>query len=122
MSPKISIMIVDDDEQVRSLLGDYLLARGNDVALAPTGDEAIELAKKNRFGLVFLDYEMPGLNGLQTARQLKKIDPDAAVVILSGSLDTEAAEAIERQGIEVLQKPFSLPDIQEIVIREEEKK
>ena len=68
-SPKI--LIVEDFDDLRSLVGFYLCARGYDVLQAPTGKAAIETAVTGNPNFILLDLRLPDINGLEVARQLR---------------------------------------------------
>jgi DNA-binding NtrC family response regulator len=112
MADKPSILVVDDEETIRELLRDALEAKGFKVIAVPTGNEALEEAKKTPYTCVFLDIIMPGLNGLETFLALKKIDPKINVVLMTAySVEELVKEALEKGAITCLYKPFKLKEI-----------
>ncbi len=80
------VLIADDEELIRELGAEILTLYGYQVMLAKDGREALTLFKENqsRIDLVILDLIMPGLNGAETLKKIKKIDPDVKIVICSG--------------------------------------
>jgi two-component system chemotaxis response regulator CheY len=79
-----SILIVDDDEQIRLYLRTILAENGYEVLEAHNGKEALTRYRKNRPDGVILDIIMPEMEGVETIRKLKKIDPRAAITVISG--------------------------------------
>jgi len=104
---KTKILVVDDEQLVRWSLEQKLAREGCDVITAASGEEAIERARGNGFDLILLDVRLPGMDGVQTLREIKKFDPDSAVIMLTS--DTGVATAVEcmRLGAQnYLCKPF----------------
>jgi len=74
---------VDDEEHIRLLFKEELEEEGYAIDLASNGVEALEKVKAQRFGLVVLDIKMPGMDGIQTLNEIKKIDKDQPVILCS---------------------------------------
>ncbi len=113
---KPGILVVDDEPQVRNLLGLALGHRGFTVWLAGGGAEAVEVYRQQRaaVNLVLLDVQMPGLDGPETLAALKAIDPDVRCCFMSGHTGRYTAEELLALGAtSVFQKPFGLADITE---------
>jgi two-component system, response regulator, stage 0 sporulation protein F len=79
----IRILLVDDEEHIRLLFKEELEEEGYSIDLASNGFEALEKLKAERFGLVVLDIKMPGMDGIQTLNEIKKIDKDQPVILCS---------------------------------------
>jgi two-component system response regulator HydG len=110
---KTNILVVDDLRSSRLTLGGILEDEGHNVVLAENGYQAIEAARQIPFDLVFMDIKMPGINGVQTFREVKKITPRAAVIMMTAySVEDLVREALEEGAYAVVYKPF---DIQHIV-------
>ena len=110
---KTSILVVDDLKSIRLTLGRILEDEGYTIVLAENGYQAIEAAKQTSFDLVFMDIKMPGINGVQTFREIKKISPRAAVIMMTASPAEELVrEALDEGAYAVVYKPF---DIEKIV-------
>jgi DNA-binding NtrC family response regulator len=108
-----NILVVDDLKSIRLTLGGILEDEGYNVVLAENGYQAIEAAKQTSFGLVFMDIKMPGINGVQTFREIKKINPKAAVIMMTASSVEELIkEALDEGAYAVVYKPF---DVEKIV-------
>ena len=111
---KINILVVDDEEQFLSSIKKRLEARDFNVVAVDRGEKAIEAAKKNSFDVALVDLKMPGINGEETLRALKKDDKWLEVVILTGhgSIDS-AVECTKSGAYEYLQKPCKLDELLE---------
>jgi CheY-like chemotaxis protein len=79
----IRILLVDDEEHIRLLFKEELEEEGYLIDLASNGLEALEKLKEQRFDLVVLDIKMPGMDGIQTLNEIKKIDKDQHVILCS---------------------------------------
>jgi len=83
---KETILIVDDDEQIRGFISSFLKDYGYTVYEAKNGDEALKIFEKHKdeIAVSLVDLVMPGLSGVEVMRQIKRIKPDAKVLIMSG--------------------------------------
>jgi CheY-like chemotaxis protein len=110
-----SVLLVDDDEMVRTVLGEQLRDLGLQVVEAPGGLEALDILSiaPERFDLLLTDYAMPHFNGLQTIDRIRGLDPDIRVAIMTGYMD--ARLEAKGDGIDVLQKPVSVRDLAKIL-------
>lgn len=106
------IVVVDDEENIRSSVKDILTDEGYEVDCAPDGETALRMIKSNAPDLVLLDIWMPGLDGLQTLKILKNMESGAEVVMMSGhgAIDT-AVKATKLGAFDFIEKPFSLDSI-----------
>jgi len=86
-----TILCVDDDASIRELYRSILGSFGWHVLLAENGNGALKLHHSNRHSIcaVILDYQMPGMNGVELAARLKQFDPNLPVVLISGSHDLD---------------------------------
>ena len=109
---KRKVLIVDDDESIRSLLYFFFEQEGYDVATAETGERALENFEAGRFHLVMLDYYMPGMNGLDVASAMHALDPDVTIAMITGMAHTLAHADLASAGItRMFSKPFDLYEI-----------
>jgi DNA-binding NtrC family response regulator len=96
MKSKASILLVDDDKDMTETLSDILTDMSYRVETANDGLEAIEKVKTHAFDTVLLDIKMPGVNGVETFREIKKIQPEAVVMLMTAqSVEELVAEALE---------------------------
>jgi len=113
---KTNILVVDDLKSMRMTLGGILEDEGHNVVLAENGYQAIEAAKQVPFDLVFMDIKMPGINGVQAFRELKKVNPQAAVIMMTAySVEDLIKEALEEGAYAVGYKPFDIEHIASII-------
>lgn len=116
MADEIRVLVVDDEERFRTTLGKLLTAKGMRVSLADGGQQAIEILKTEPHDVVLLDVKMPGLSGQQTLPELKKIDPNVEVIILTGHASVDiAAEMITHGGSDYLLKPYPMDELLDII-------
>ncbi len=107
-----SVLLVDDEEEFLSLLAQRLTSRQFDVRQVGTGAEALEELSQRFAHLVLLDVRMPGIDGLETLRLIKRDHPDTQVVMLTGFVDASlAARAQELGAADYLTKPVNMPEL-----------
>ncbi len=112
MSAIPNILLVDDEERFRTTMSKMLTAEGLQVAAVGSGAEALEQLKSRPFDVVVLDVRMPGMSGIEALAEIKKINPQVEVIILTGhaSVDT-AVEIMKLGGFDYLLKPCSIDDL-----------
>jgi CheY-like chemotaxis protein len=83
-----------------------------DIHEAAEGNAALERLRTTKFGIIFLDYNMPGLNGIETLSEIKRLNPAVAVVMMTSTLDNAIADRAHAAGaLAFLKKPFYPADI-----------
>jgi len=105
-----TILVVEDEEALQSLLKTFLEEKGYEVLTASNGLEAVERFQENkdRVALVFSDLGLPKLNGLDAFHRMKKIKPDIKTIFASGFIEPFEREEVRRMGVgEFLQKPYN---------------
>jgi len=111
---KPSILIVDDEANIRSALLRWFQICGFDVFSASDGAEAVALCESNRFDVITMDLEMPRMGGIQALTEIRKKHPDVPVLIVTGfARDTHLA--LKAGASKVLTKPLRLRDLEEEV-------
>ncbi len=104
-----SVLVVDDDEMVRSTVTRLLTLSGHEVDRASSGAEALSMFEANNYDVVFTDFGMPEMTGAELAGKLKAEYPDFPVILLTGYTETEAAiEEVDG----VLSKPFKRDELE----------
>jgi two-component system response regulator RegX3 len=111
-APAPSILVVDDEASILEFVSYNLRKEGYEVAVAASGEEAIELAGHNRYDLVVLDIMLPGMDGFEVCRRLRSVD-DMPVLFLSAR-DTELDKVVglEMGADDYLAKPFGIRELQ----------
>jgi DNA-binding NtrC family response regulator len=112
-----TILVVDDEEIMREILETLLTRAGYDVRVAASGTEGLELARALPFDAAIVDIMMPGLDGIATLDELKRIDEDLAVIIITAYASVESAIAAMKSGaFDYVTKPFKNEEVL-VVIR-----
>ncbi len=116
MPDKKNILVVNDKQAIREILGNMLKDRGYNTVMVEDGYKAIEMVKETSFAITFLNIKMPGINGVETLKEIKKISPEARVVIMTGYPDKNLVkEAIKQGAHTVIYKPFDRKKVIAIV-------
>ena len=105
------ILIVDDEPQIRRVMRTTLVARGYMVSTARNGEEALDKVREERFDLILLDINMPGIGGMEACRIIRS-QSDIPIVILSiRNAEKEKVEALDAGADDYVTKPFSMPEL-----------
>jgi two-component system response regulator FlrC len=118
-----SVLVVDDEEGIRSFLAGALAGKGHEVQEAASGTEALALLRRQAFHVMVTDLRMPGMDGMSLLRGVRSEHPEVEVIVLTahGSVDT-AVDAMKLGALDYLQKPVSGPEeIRMLVGRAEER-
>jgi two-component system response regulator PilR (NtrC family) len=107
-----SILVVDDEEIMREILETLLVREGYQVRLASGGAEGLELARATTFDAAIVDVMMPGMDGLATLEELKKLDDDLPVLMVTAFASVETAiTAMKRGAFDYITKPFKNDEV-----------
>jgi len=108
----IRVLVVDDEQLVRDLLVSYLNSLGFVVETAQDGLEGLEKYTEGDFDLVITDLSMPNMDGLQLMKELREIDEETVVLMITGypTIGT-AVEAIKQGATDYITKPFTLDEV-----------
>ncbi|NOY52210.1 MAG: sigma-54-dependent Fis family transcriptional regulator [Deltaproteobacteria bacterium] len=117
MNPSISVLIVEDEDRMRELLHKIIAREGYEVEEAANGSTALARIEDHVYDIVLTDIKMPGLNGIELLKEIKKISPRTYVIIMTafGTINS-AVEAMKQGAYDYISKPFKLDEIQ-ILIR-----
>jgi two-component system response regulator PilR (NtrC family) len=116
MARNASILVVDDEEIMREILEALLTRDGYHVRLAASGEEGLELAKTMTFDAAIIDVMMPGMDGLATLAELKKLDDDLPVLMVTAFASVETAiAAMKRGAFDYITKPFKNDEVLVVV-------
>jgi DNA-binding NtrC family response regulator len=115
---EIAVLVVDDEMNLTLAMRRLLSAEGYRTETANSGEEALHKAKESHYDIVFLDVNMPGMNGLETFVKLGQAAPNSAVVMITGYGKTLKAviEEARTLGVRaVIDKPFKINQITEAI-------
>jgi DNA-binding response OmpR family regulator len=106
------ILIVDDDQDHAESIADIVALRGHEVALAGSGEAGIACFRDGEYDLVLMDVKMPGMNGVDAFFELRKLRPDARVMMMTGfSVEQLVDTALANGAIGVLRKPLIIAEL-----------
>src|SRR3977135_2418334 len=107
-----TVLVIDDEEIMREILETLLTREGYDVRLAASGAEGLELARALPFDAAIVDIMMPGLDGIATLDELRRIDEDLNVIIITAYASVESAiSAMKAGAFDYVTKPFKNDEV-----------
>jgi CheY-like chemotaxis protein len=110
------ILVVEDEFEVRQLLGEFLSGRGYEVHVAASGIEALDAVEAERPDVVLLDVAMPGMDGVETLRRIVMNDPPIPVIMVTANADIGLTSKLLAMGAaDYIPKPFDLDDLEQAV-------
>jgi two-component system, response regulator, stage 0 sporulation protein F len=113
-----SILVVDDDPEMRGLLLDVLRNEGYDVVDAKDGTEAVLALRARRFDLILMDKNMPGPSGLDLLPGFRRVCPDSKIIMMTAFGDVPSyIEAVEKGAAEYLFKPFRMEELKAAITK-----
>jgi len=111
------LLVVDDEAPVRNMLVTLLSDRGHAVEAAENGRAALALAESRSFNCIFLDINMPVMNGIETLKELLRRNPKAVVIMISGAADEEQAkQALDLGAADYIEKPFDRTYLDKVLL------
>lgn len=112
------ILIVDDEEVVRSGVARVLKRKALEVSMASDGLEALEMMTEESFDVVFLDIKMNGMDGMEVLRQIRRDHPAVLVIMITGFPSVETAvECLKAGAVDYLMKPFRADDLESVLFK-----
>lgn len=120
MDPKrqIKVLVVDDEAVVRDFLKRFLNYEGIEADTAGGGYQAIAMAGKVRYDMIFLEVRMPEIDGLQVLKEFKKLNAASMYVMMASNDKDERLEEAKREGAYVcMKKPFDFEEIRSVINR-----
>lgn len=113
---KTKILVIDDEKDLCVLFKQILTPEGYTVLTALNGYDGIKINQKSKPDIILLDLKMPGINGIETLRRIRKKDPDVIVIIITGYGDAETIrDAAELNVYEYMAKPFNNETVMKIL-------
>ncbi len=106
------ILVIDDEPIIREVLHEILSREGHTLTVAPDAESGLKALERDEFDLVILDLMLPGMGGLETLKEIRRLDPDQVVVMVTayGSVET-AVQAMRMGAHDYLTKPFKNEDV-----------
>ena len=115
-TPKESILIVENEDDIRCLLADILVSEGHTVRSASNGTDALELFNQEEFDLVLTDLGMPVMSGWEVASTIKKSAPGVIIAVITGWGTQLDQTELDKNGVDiVVNKPFRVQQILDMV-------
>jgi DNA-binding response OmpR family regulator len=110
------LLVVDDEKDVCDFVKNFLEERGYEVTTAADGDEALAIAKKEKFALVLLDIKMQGLDGLAALKHLKELDKNQKIIMVTALNDRDRMDEAAKLGAaDYITKPLILDHLEAVV-------
>jgi len=105
------ILVVDDEPQIRRVMRSALTKQNYFVADARSGEEALDLVRRDRFDLIVLDRNMPGMGGLDACRQIRSTSDVGIIMLTVRKAEVDKIEALDAGADDYVTKPFSMPEL-----------
>jgi excisionase family DNA binding protein len=111
-----NVLVVDDDPMIREVLKEIVQDQRHTVSTAENGERALEEIKRQHYDLIFLDLQLPDMNGIKVLENIKEKDKNAVIVIITAFADEPVAlKAMSLGPLLLIRKPFREKDITEIL-------
>jgi two-component system, OmpR family, KDP operon response regulator KdpE len=105
------VLVVDDEPQIRRVLRMALTGEAYEVEDARTGEEALEKLRVHRYDLMLLDWNMPGMGGLETCRQVRPTSDLAIIMLTIRDAEEDKVQSLDAGADDFITKPFSMPEL-----------
>ena len=116
MREKTRILFVDDEPEACDEFSVYLMKKNYRVSAVNNGLEAVRVVKNERIDVVITDYKMPGMNGLELIRELKSINSNIPVILISGDADIKTAvKSLREEAFDFLYKPVNSKELLKVI-------
>src|SRR5205814_6637706 len=123
MNRKIRILVVDDDGLLRKLVTEQLAKGDFDAAPAASGQQALDILRDTDYDVMLLDITMPGLSGLDTLREIRKLEDPPEVIMLTADISLSTGiEAMRHGAYDYLTKPATLDEMEAVLHKADEKR
>jgi CheY-like chemotaxis protein len=109
----MKILLVDDDEWIRDSMSFFFEAEGCNLLTFETAEEAIEAVTQQTYDIVFSDYKLPGMDGLEFLRRVKEKQPNAFEILVTAYANCEIEKEANEIGVkDIIPKPFTSEDVE----------
>jgi len=115
MKANINILVVDDEDVMRSLFIDILQDKGYKVTAVPDGREAQDKARDTFFHVAFIDVHMPVMSGIQTLQAIRTVSPNTLIVMMDSFPDVLLEQAEREGAITCIHKPFDIKEVIKVI-------
>ncbi|MCU1260794.1 MAG: DNA-binding response regulator [Bryobacterales bacterium] len=105
------ILVADDEPQIRRVMRTTLIAEGYEVSDVRTGDEVLHQIREERFDLLLLDVNMPGMSGLEVCRDVRKTSEIAIIMLTVRDSERDKVAALDAGADDYVTKPFNTPEL-----------
>lgn len=105
------ILVVDDEPQIRRIMRTTLTGQGYEVHDARTGEEALDKVREQRFDLVLMDANMPGMGGVEACREIRGTSDSAIIMLTVRSAEEDKVAALDAGADDYITKPFGMPEL-----------
>ncbi len=105
------ILVVDDEPQIRRVMRTTLVAQGYEVSDARTGDDALELIRSEKYDLVLLDVNMPGISGLEACREIRRCSELPIIMVTVRGSERDKVQALDAGADGYVTKPFGISEL-----------
>lgn len=106
-----NILVVDDEPQIRRVLRTTLSFRGYVITEAATGEEAVELARKVKPDLILLDVNLPGISGIETCREIRRLSETPIIMLTVRNAERDKVVALDAGADDYVTKPFGIEEL-----------
>jgi DNA-binding NtrC family response regulator len=115
---QLRILVVDDDEDICLYLKRFLTSEGFEVETVMHAPDALKYVREGRHQVILLDIRMPDIDGVTLLRQLRNVDSDVCVIVMTAYPSVESAvETMKADAFDYLHKPFELEDLRQVIHR-----
>jgi two-component system KDP operon response regulator KdpE len=105
------VLVVDDDPQIRRVMRTTLDARGYEVDEAASGEQALELARSEKYDLILLDINLPGKSGVETCREIRAFSTTPVIMLTVREAGEDKIEALDAGAFDYVTKPFAMGEL-----------
>jgi DNA-binding NtrC family response regulator len=121
LEPRETILIVDDESTLRSVFSDMMTGQGYRCIAAANAIDALQIIETNllKFDMLVTDIKMPGgLDGVGLANKMRELQPDVAILVITGYAKSQAMKEAKARGYRVLEKPFRQAEFEQAITEE----